>query len=222
MLKEKYFSHEIIDTRASKMLENAKNISGKTRIQKFIPKKSALIVIDMQKYFCEESSHAFIPSSLAIIPKIKLLIENYKAENLPVIFTQHINTSKNSGMMGKWWGNIISSDSRISEIISEFNVEDSYLIKKSQYDAFYNTDLEGFLKKHDISQLVITGVMTNLCCETTARAAFVRGFETFLCVDSTATYNEALHSATMLNLAHGFSDLSLCKEICGKLKNESC
>jgi len=220
IVKEKYFALETINNKAPEILQNAKAIVERTKIQKFIPQNSALIVIDMQKYFCEESSHAFIPSSCAIIPKIKLLIENYKAQNLTVIFTQHINTPENNNMMGKWWGNILSSDSPISEIISEFNTEDSCLITKSQYDAFYNTDLEGFLKENKISQLVITGVMTNLCCETTARSAFVRGFETFLCVDSTATYNEALHSATMLNLAHGFSELTLCEELCKELNRE--
>lgn len=219
--KEKYFSPETIDDKASQMLIITKNAIGRTKTQECIPQKSALIVIDMQKYFCDESSHAFIPSSPAIIPKIKLLVDNYKAKNLPVIFTQHYNTPEDAGMMNKWWGDIISNTSQMNEIIPEFNVKDSYLIKKSQYDAYYNTDLEDYLKKNNISQLVITGVMTHLCCETTARTAFTRGFETFLCIDSTATYNESFHTATMLNLAHGFSELILSGEIYRKLHNEA-
>lgn len=218
--KEKYFSPETIDDKALEMLINTKTIV-RTKKQEFIPQKSALIVIDMQKYFCEESSHAFIPSSPSIITKIKLLIENYKAKNFPVIFTQHINTPENADMMAKWWGDIILSTSQMSEIISEFNIKYSCLIKKSQYDAFYNTELEAFLRANNISQLVITGVMTNLCCETTARSAFTRGFETFLAIDSTATYNESFHNSTMVNLAHGFSNLTLSDEICRKLNNES-
>ncbi|OGH96994.1 MAG: hypothetical protein A2039_08670 [Candidatus Melainabacteria bacterium GWA2_34_9] len=203
------------------MLIITKNAIGRTKTQECIPQKSALIVIDMQKYFCDESSHAFIPSSPAIIPKIKLLVDNYKEKNLPVIFTQHTNTPENAGMMNKWWGDVISDTSQINEIIPEFNVKEAYLIKKSQYDAFYNTDLEDYLRKNNISQLVITGVMTHLCCETTARTAFTRGFETFLCIDSTATYNESFHTAAMLNLAHGFSELTLSGEICRKLHHES-
>ena len=92
MIKEKYFSHKTIDTKALELLNNTKIIVGRTKIQEFIPKKSALIVIDMQKYFCDEFSNAFIPSSVAIIPKIKILAEAYVDKNLPVIFTKHINT----------------------------------------------------------------------------------------------------------------------------------
>lgn len=219
--KEKYFSQETIDNKAAEMLKIVKDNIGIIKTHEFIQQKSALIVIDMQKYFCDESSHAFIPSSSAIIPKIKLLIDNYKTKKLPVIFTRHINTPENAGMMNKWWGDVLSLENNMNGIIPEFNVEDSYLIKKSQYDAFYNTDLEAFLRKNNITQLVITGVMTHLCCETTARSAFARGFETFLSVDSTATYNENFHAAAMLNLAHGFSNLTLSGEICRKLNNES-
>ena len=221
MIKEKYFSHKTIDTKALELLNNTKIIVGRTKIQEFIPKKSALIVIDMQKYFCDEFSNAFIPSSVAIIPKIKILAEAYVDKNLPVIFTKHINTCENAALMGKWWGKVLSVDSHISEIISELNIKNAKVIEKTQYDSFYNTDLEDFLRNNNISQLVITGVMTHLCCETTARAAFVRGFETLLCIDSTATYNENFHAAAMLNLAHGFSDLTLADEIYGKLKNEA-
>jgi len=223
--KEKYFSPETIDDKAIQMIKSVENILGKLKRQEFIPQKSALIVIDMQKYFCDESSHAFIPSVTAIIPKIKLLIDSYKTKNIPVIFTQHINTSENAGMMQKWWGDVLFLSSELSQIIPEINIENSHLIKKSQYDAFYNTDLEVFLSKNNISQLVITGVMTHLCCETTARSAFVNGFQSFLCIDSSATYNEDFHAAAMLNLAHGFSELTLSSEICNKLnktnKNEA-
>ncbi|MES0360330.1 MAG: isochorismatase family protein, partial [Anaerolineales bacterium] len=58
-----------------------------------------------------------------------------------------------------------------------------------------------------------SGVMTHLCCETTARSAFVRGFEVFFVIDGTATYNEDYHMATLLNLAHGFTTPVLTKEV---------
>jgi bifunctional isochorismate lyase / aryl carrier protein len=47
--------------------------------------------------------------------------------------------------------------------------------------------------------------MTHLCCETTARSAFMRGFEVFFTMDGTATYNEQLHRASLLTLSHGFA-----------------
>ncbi len=55
--------------------------------------------------------------------------------------------------------------------------------------------------------------MTHLCCETTARSAFVRGFEVFFTIDGTATYNKEFHFATLHNLAHGFALPILVDEI---------
>jgi isochorismate hydrolase len=54
--------------------------------------------------------------------------------------------------------------------------------------------------------------MTHLCCETTARSAFMRGFAVFCLVDGMATYTAAFHQAALLNLAHGFSTLLLVDE----------
>ena len=91
------------------------------------------------------------------------------------------------------------------------------VIEKSQYDAFHQTRLEEMLLERRISQVIVCGVMTHLCCETTARSAFMRGFEVFFAIDGTATYNEAFHRATLLNLAHGFAAPVLIEEIIAAL-----
>ncbi len=51
----------------------------------------------------------------------------------------------------------------------------------------------------------ITRVLTNLCCETAAREAFVRDFDVFFAIDATAAYNEEMHLATLMNFAYGFA-----------------
>jgi isochorismate hydrolase len=92
------------------------------------------------------------------------------------------------------------------------------ILPKTQYDAFYGTSLEAELRRYAVDQVVISGVMTHLCCETTARAAFVRGFQVFFLVDGTATYNQDFHRASLLNLSHGFATLSLVSEILAALQ----
>lgn len=170
---------------------------------------SALLVLDMQEFFANPSKHAYIPSFDGIVPGICELVNAFKKNNLPVIFTKHFNTAENAGLMSTWWRDIIEKDC----IIKDFDTSGHLVIEKSQYDAFYNTELEDKLKSLGVSNLVITGVMTHLCCETTARSAFVRGYNTFFVVDGTATYNEAFHRSSLLNLSHGFSVPVLTKEI---------
>jgi isochorismate hydrolase len=60
--------------------------------------------------------------------------------------------------------------------------------------------------------------MAHLCCETTARSAFTRGFEVFFLVDGTASYNRDFHQASLLNLAHGFATLLLTGEALAALE----
>jgi isochorismate hydrolase len=159
----------------------------------------------MQKYFLNDQSHAFIPSSTAILPKINGLINAYRLSSLPVIFTKHINTPQNAGLIALWWKELISEGMDLSEIDPRIDSREGIVIIKSRYDAFINSRLDAVLSNHKIRQLVICGVMTHLCCETTARSAFMRDYEVFFTVDGTATYNEAFHRATLLNLAHGFA-----------------
>ena len=211
-MKEKYFTSSNINEKSIEMLQKLEQYNKKNKID-FIPEHSALLILDMQKFFINKNSHAYISSALPIIPKIKKLANLFLKLNLPVILTQHINKKENAKMMLKWWRDLIRAENPLSEIISELNFQDAILIKKTQYDAFYETNLENLLKEKDITQIIITGVMTHLCCETTARSAFVRGFEVFFAIDGNASYNQDFHFASLLNLANGFAIPSLMEEI---------
>ncbi|MDY6911666.1 MAG: isochorismatase family protein [Chloroflexota bacterium] len=212
MKKEHYFTPESIQSQSGQMREELGHFRSK-HDPGLIPQRSALLILDMQRYFLDETSHAFIPSGKAIIPGIARLIDTYDREALPVIFTRHINSDADAGMMSRWWHDLIRQDDPLSEIIPELDASRRVVIRKSQYDAFHHTDLEDSLRQNNVTQLVICGVMTHLCCETTARAAFVRGFEVFFTIDGTAAYNEEFHRATLLNLSHGFAVPVLIDEI---------
>ncbi|MEO0161350.1 MAG: isochorismatase family protein [candidate division WOR-3 bacterium] len=136
------------------------------------------------------------------------------------MFTQHINTRRNAGMLKKWWNDIITRDNKNYQLSPALYVSGAPVIIKTQYDAFYKTNLAKLLETQKIKQLVITGVMTNLCCETTARNAFVRGFEIFFVVDGTATQNELMHWATLVNLSYGFAIPVLTEEIINCFKRK--
>lgn len=202
--KAKYFALENMDRKAVEMLRRASVDISKQKIA-FVPARSALLVLDMQEFFLNEASHAFIPSAPAIVPAVKRLIEAYAGQGRPVIFTRHVNTAADAEMMAKWWRDVIYKDNPLSRITDELDTSSAVILNKTQYDAFYQTSLEEILKEKQVLQLVITGLMANLCCETTGRSAFVRGFEVFFVVDGTAAYNEDYHVATLMNLSFGFA-----------------
>jgi len=228
-MKDKYFTKNNLRHTASQLCRafSPDRPCPKFRFQ---PRCAALLVLDMQQFFLDESSHAFIPSAPAILPGLTNLASMFMDKHLPVVLTRHLNAPDDAGLMSRWWHDLIRKEdplSRISPVLSTVVETASccddkglrpLLIEKTQYDAFYHTSLQEILTAHAVTQLIITGVMTNLCCETTARSAFVRGFEVFFTVDGTATYNETLHRATLANLSFGFAELVCIKDVIATLE----
>ena len=219
MQKERYYTRGTIQKKSHEMLASVERLRRRHADIIFRPENAALLVLDMQEYFISESSHAYIPSAPAIVSGIDKLIVAFSCADYPVIFTRHLNTPEDAGMMTEWWRDLITPQSAYSRSITFTKAQNSIQIIKTQYDAFYHTELEGTLHNFDISQVVICGVMTHLCCETTARSAFMRGFEVFFTVDGTATYNEELHRASLLTLSHGFAIPVLIEELLQTIEN---
>lgn len=211
-MKEAYFTLDNIDIQAAEMLETVKHLRKSTPMT-LTPNKAALLVLDMQRYFLEETSHAFIPSAVPIIPRIQFLQSTFINYRLPVVHTRQLNTPQNAGQMNSWWKELMVETNPLSEITPDIRDEHAAVFIKSQYDAFYNTNLEQWLIERQISQVIIVGVMTHLCCETTARSAFMRGFQVFFTVDATASYNRQFHRASLLNLSHGFAVPVLSRQV---------
>ncbi|GLT45687.1 hypothetical protein SLA2020_195010 [Shorea laevis] len=167
------------------------------------PKTSALLVIDMQNYF----------SSMAkpIMNNTLLIVDLCRRASIPIFFTRHCHKSPTDyGMLDEWWnGDLILDGSPDSELIPEIGqlAAADEVVEKNTYNAFMNTDLQERLAEKGVKEVIVTGVMTNLCCETTARDAFVRGFRVFFSTDATATNNAELHEATLKNMAYGFAYL---------------
>lgn len=203
-MKTKYFTLDTIEAKSREFMERIDGLKKRTRIA-FTPERSALLILDMQRFFIDESSHAHVPSARAIIPGIARLANLFGERGLPVISTRHVNSDDDAMMMGIWWRDVIRKESGLSEIVADLALPYAEVIEKPQYDAFYKTELEDILKKSGVSQVVVTGVMTHLCVETTARSAFVRGFEVIFPIDGTAAYNEDFHLSTLINLSHGFA-----------------
>jgi bifunctional isochorismate lyase/aryl carrier protein len=215
-MKEDYFGGGKHLTQAEDFLNSVFRLSGHTHREWFPDfSTAALLVLDMQNYFLQEKSHAYVPSAPSIIPKVSELQRVFLGKELPVIQTRHINNVGNAGCMVRWWRELITVDNSLSLITTQLARPDAAVLVKTQYDAFFNTSLEEDLKKRNVTRVVITGVMAHLCCETTARSAFMRGFEVFFVVDAVAAYNRRFHEASVLNLSHGFAIPVLTSEIVG-------
>lgn len=182
----------------------------------FVSSKAALLVIDIQNYFTNPASHAFVPSMPFIKQNILKLVGAFKRRNLPVCFTTFARMPGEKDPIQEWWGQTVEQGSKEAELNMATEAEDIVLVKPG-YSAFYRTNLEEQLQKRGVDTVVITGVLSNLCCETTARDAFNRGYKVYFVVDATAAYSEELHVATLLNLSYGFATPLSTQDLCSMI-----
>jgi nicotinamidase-related amidase len=170
--------------------------------------KSALLVVDMQKFFLDPASPTFTEGGPVILPNVKKLIQAFRFAGRPVIYTCHVHHPDHLdvGIMGWWWKGMCLEGSPESQVHNDIApLPGEKIILKHRYSAFYNTDLETILRVMKVEDLVISGIMTNLCCESTARDAYYRDYRVFFPADGTGSVTEEMHLASLLNLSYGFA-----------------
>jgi isochorismate hydrolase len=185
----------------------------------FAPARSALLVVDMQRFFTDPLSHAYVPAVDAVMPNVMALVAGYRGRGLPVVFTRHaFKEEEDPGILGRWWRDALLDGDEFSAVDPQLAPRAGELVlRKSRYSAFHGTDLDKVLRARGVEQIVVTGVLTHLCCETTARDAFMRDFEVYFVVDATATDDEELHVAALQTLSNGFAIPVSTGELLGKL-----
>lgn len=121
--------------------------------------------------------------------------------------------------MGRWWKDVLYDDNEMARITKELDpLPQEPVIRKTQYSAFFGTDLDTTLRNHQVTSIVITGVLTHLCCETTARDAFMRNYDVFFVTDATASDSKRFHTASLATLSDGVATLTTTGEVCTWIK----
>ena len=218
---EVYVTQENLEEKAKGWLKEIETFN--THRMELRRERSALLVIDMQRFFLNPNSPTFTCGGLAIIPSLKRLIQAFRDANRPVIYTRHVHHPDkiDAGIMGWWWEGMCIEGSEESEVHGDIEpLPAEKQVLKHRYSAFYDTDLETVLRCLKVEDLVISGIMTNLCCESTARDAYFRDLRVFFLADGTGTICEEMHIASLMNLAFGFAYITTVDEIVRGLDRE--
>ncbi|MBM3329124.1 MAG: cysteine hydrolase [Calditrichaeota bacterium] len=178
--------------------------------------RSALMVIDMQTFFLTPGSPTFTEGGPAVMGNVRQLIDAFRQANRPVIYTRHVHDAalNDAGIMGWWWQGMCVDGTPESEVHPDIApLPGEKVVAKHRYSAFYNTDLETVLRVLKVEDLVICGIMTNMCCESTARDAYYRDYRVHFLADATGSICEEMHLASLLNLALGFARITTTGKI---------
>jgi biuret amidohydrolase len=180
--------------------------------------KTALVIIDMQRDFLEVGGFGDalgndVTQLRGIVPNIKQLLDLFRSKNLTVIHTieghqsdlsdcpiSKLNRGKGKLKIGDVgpMGRILILGESGNNIIPELQpLENEIIITKPGKGAFYGTNLQSILQQKNITHLIITGVTTEVCVQTTMREANDRGYECLLVEDGTASYFPEFKQATL-------------------------
>jgi ureidoacrylate peracid hydrolase len=216
----------MVDSRRSTTIKNGGTMEVlKTLKERCDPRYTALIVVDVQNDFVSPEGSAGkrgddVNAAIAMVPNLVRLIEEGRRVGLTIIYvrTTHsewtdtpswiYRTSQKSGLNtcreGSWGAEFYEG---ISPLPSE------RVVVKHRYSAFINTDLNTVLKARGIQSVLVCGVATNVCVETTARDGYMYDYYVTMIDDCSAAYDAKLHMGTLENIRRHFGLVASSSEV---------
>ncbi|MDG0811073.1 cysteine hydrolase family protein [Cohnella rhizosphaerae] len=178
------------------------------------PQDTALIIIDMQNDFCHEDGAsaqrglADIAAFQACVPKIDGLIAHARAAGVPVVFVYMTldDTTKSEAWTNKHGTemSIVVKDSWGADYYKLYPQPGDAVVEKHRYSGFIGTNLDLILRSMGCKSIVLTGVLTNVCVESTARDGFMLDYNVTLVSDACAGSSPEAHAGTLANIANVF------------------
>jgi len=193
---------------------------------KLDPKRTALLVIDMQNAFVAPGAPIEVPAARGIVPTINRVATALRKRGVPVIWVMHENQKGGSDWAGFFDAFVapgkreaaaaaLEAGSPLQALWPELEVAPGDLrLAKNRYSAFIgnSSSLESVLRQKSIDTLLIAGTKTNVCCESTARDAMMLDFKVVLLSDCTAALSEDEQRATLENVIQQFGDVRTADE----------
>jgi biuret amidohydrolase len=196
----------------------------------------ALLVVDVQQEYFKPGGPAAFDSAGSILPNVNRLIDAFRKAGKKPLFIKHAHRADGSDV-GRM-GDFLPPDEEDTFVAGSPEVQfhpelhfqaDDIVIDKRRYSAFVGTDLESILHTLGVRAVVITGLMTSFCCESTARDAHARDYEVLFVSDANegpdledpqgnpVSHQQVLVS-TLTALAAGFAEIASTEQILERIR----
>ncbi len=203
-----------------------------TLSEKVQPEHAAVLIVDVQNDFCAEGGALHregrdLSLAQAMVPRLARFLDAARAARVPLVWIRNVyNTDANWYLSEVWLeqamrrrkGNYVEHpvcqpNAWNGDFYGVRPLPDEVIVTKHRYGAFESTDLDLTLRSRGIRTVIMTGIATNVCVETTARQAFLRDYYVVFTSDCTATYAQADHEATLRNIDNFFGQVAAAEEI---------
>jgi len=182
-------------------------------------KRTAIIVVDMINEFCKPGGKMVLPGYEALVGPQRAIIDAARLNDAPVIW---IHDAHRPGMRHeREWAKRTPhclENTWAVEIIEDLGARpDEIHVTKRRYSAFFQTDLDLVLKDMKIDQLVVFGVVTNICVRSTVHDAFFNGYEVVVPADACAATGKREQDSSLYDIGTHFGVVSDSKAVVAAL-----
>lgn len=199
----------------------------------FAPARTALLVVDMQNYFMTAPYLGACPVAQQIVPNVNRLADALRRAGGTVVWLQNLAPwdSEKSWSVNREryrpesvplrWGSM-QREHHGFQLWPSLDVREADArVVKQRYSAFVQgaSDIENVLGERGIDTLIVTGVATNVCCESTARDAMMLNYRTMMVSDACAAATDAEHAAALGNFYLFFGDVQTSDEVVARLES---
>ena len=187
--------------------------------------RTALAIIDMQNVFCAPQAPVEVPSARDIVPNINRLADATRNAGGLVVWVQM--TMKRREEWALVLDNLLSAETgeRVLAAIKPGSegqalwpmmrtASGDLFIQKNRFSAFLpsSSDIAAQLRRRGIDTVLVTGTLTNVCCESSARDAAMMDFKTIMVSDANAALTDEAHQMTLTNFIQTFGDVQSTAE----------
>lgn len=190
----------------------------------------ALLIVDMQNDFVRAGAPLEVADARATLDVHRHLIEAFRRLGAPVVYTKFLATPEPS-LLWRWSPQCApptlcchqgvtrryadtTTALECTGIVTELApAPHDLIIEKFGYGAFHGTPLSDLLRQRGVRSLVVTGTVTQICVEESAREAFHHGFATTMVADAVSSFAPDLHAATLKNFAMKFGWVESCASV---------
>jgi ureidoacrylate peracid hydrolase len=205
--------------------------------EKVDPAHAAVIVVDVLNDFCAPDGMAAregldLTAGQAMAARVPRLVSAARSAGALVVFLRNVyNTDENAYLSDVWLEQsarmrsagsytrapVCEPNSWGGEFYGDVRPEPGdVVVVKHRFSGFQGTDLEQVLRVNGVRTVIMTGIVTNVCVETTAREAFMRDFYVVMTSDGCAAYVQADHEQTLSNVKRFFGDVASIDDVIGE------
>jgi len=201
------------------------------------PGRTALVVVDMQRGFLDPGEAMEVPPARETVPVLQTLLELFRARRMPVVFTEFVYSESAPLLVGRLHpehrpakpgaprGFGLPSSSCLEGTPSADTVPDlaprpgELVVRKRGYDAFAGTPLDGALRARNVTSLVVTGTMTDICVLATVIGAFHREYRVTVVEDGVSTLWPEIQRATLDIIGRAYGRVVTAKEVSDQISS---